>query len=75
MRRGDAGDRVIIAASYKTDIPAFYWYAVRRSDVALRRYQTEAPQGEHLFLQSPEPPDPELPGRGWRNQLPLFPDG
>lgn len=51
-----------------------YCYAVRRREVALRRYQAHDPEGEYLFPQGPEPPDPEPAQGGKRNQLPLFPE-
>ena len=51
-----------------------YCYAVRRREVALRRHQGHDPEGEYLFPQGPEPPDPEPAERDARDQLPLFPD-
>ncbi len=51
-----------------------YCYAVRRRDVALRRYQGHDPESEYLFPQGSEPPEPEPPERGKRSQLSLFPE-
>lgn len=56
-----------------------YCYAVRRRDVALRRYQSHDSKGEYLFAQGPEParlphayPSPSVCKK--QGQLPLFPD-
>lgn len=51
-----------------------YCYAVRRRDVALRRYQKHDPMGEYLFPLGSEPAEADPADRRGRSQLPLFPD-